>query len=545
MADFVRVEIRDAIGTIRLERPPMNALNRQVQDEIRDAATAVSTDDGVRAIIVYGGEKVFAAGADIKEMADMSYVDMAARAADLSDALGALARIPKPVVAAITGYALGGGCEIALACDWRVVAEDAKLGQPEIKLGIIPGAGGTQRLARLVGPARAKDIILSGRMVDAQEALRIGLADRVVPAAAGVRRGRRAGHPVHQRAGPGRARGEAGHRRRPGDGPDLRPRVGEPALRGPVRHRGPARGHGGVRGEAQARLQGTIGATQPDVRLPVCPEPRRSVSTSARRTPSRWSARPDGRVRPLLFDGSPLLPSAVYAEPDGALVVGRDAVHSARLDPARFEPNPKRRIDDGSVLLGDREVPVADLVAAVLARVAEEWRRAYGDASPRLTLTCPAAWGATRRGLLADAADRAGLGAGRLVAEPVAAATYFAEVLGRDVPIGAAVVVYDFGAGTFDASVVVRRAAGFEVVAVDGRADIGGLDVDAALVAHLAQTVRAARPGGVAAARHPGDGRGPPGQAAAVGRRTGGQGAAVRAARRRTWWCRCSTSTCT
>jgi enoyl-CoA hydratase/carnithine racemase len=183
VADFVRVEIRDAIGTIRLERPPMNALNRQVQDEIRDAATAVSTDDGVRAIIVYGGEKVFAAGADIKEMADMSYVDMAARAADLSDALGALARIPKPVVAAITGYALGGGCEIALACDWRVVAEDAKLGQPEIKLGIIPGAGGTQRLARLVGPTRAKDIILSGRMVDAQEALRIGLADRVVPAA--------------------------------------------------------------------------------------------------------------------------------------------------------------------------------------------------------------------------------------------------------------------------------------------------------------------------------------------------------------------------
>ena len=182
MADFVRVEIRDAIGTIRLERPPMNALNRQVQDEIRDAATAVSTDDGVRAIIVYGGEKVFAAGADIKEMAAMSYVDMAARAADLSDALGALARIPKPVVAAITGYALGGGCEIALACDWRVVAENAKLGQPEIKLGIIPGAGGTQRLARLVGPARAKDIILSGRMVDAQEALRIGLADRVVPA---------------------------------------------------------------------------------------------------------------------------------------------------------------------------------------------------------------------------------------------------------------------------------------------------------------------------------------------------------------------------
>ncbi len=139
---------------------------------------------------MYGGEKVFAAGADIKEMADMSYVDMAARAGALSSAFDAVARIPKPVVAAITGYALGGGCELALACDWRVVAEDAKLGQPEIKLGIIPGAGGTQRLARLIGPARAKDLILSGRMVDAEEALRIGLADRVVPADGGVRRRR-------------------------------------------------------------------------------------------------------------------------------------------------------------------------------------------------------------------------------------------------------------------------------------------------------------------------------------------------------------------
>ncbi|MEH0933610.1 enoyl-CoA hydratase-related protein [Micromonospora psammae] len=182
MSEFVRLETRDGIGTIRLERPPMNALNTQVQEELRAAASAATADPQVRAVIVYGGEKVFAAGADIKEMADMSYVDMAARAADLSSALGAIARIPKPVVAAITGYALGGGCELALACDWRVVAEDAKLGQPEIKLGIIPGAGGTQRLARLVGPARAKDLIMSGRMVDAQEALRIGLADRVVPA---------------------------------------------------------------------------------------------------------------------------------------------------------------------------------------------------------------------------------------------------------------------------------------------------------------------------------------------------------------------------
>jgi len=180
--EFVRFETVDGIGTVRLDRPPMNALNGQVQEELRAAAGAATADAEVRAVVVYGGEKVFAAGADIKEMGTMSYADMAARAPALSGAFDAIARIPKPVVAAVTGYALGGGCELALACDWRVVAEDAKLGQPEIKLGVIPGAGGTQRLARLVGPARAKDIVFSGRMVDAEEALRIGLADRVVPA---------------------------------------------------------------------------------------------------------------------------------------------------------------------------------------------------------------------------------------------------------------------------------------------------------------------------------------------------------------------------
>ncbi|GAB1694056.1 enoyl-CoA hydratase/isomerase family protein [Krasilnikovia sp. M28-CT-15] len=183
MGDFVRLETTDGIGTIRLERPPMNALNTQVQEELRAAAQAAEQDPDVRAVIVYGGEKVFAAGADITEFTTTSYQDMTVRAAALSSAFDAIARIPKPVVAAITGYALGGGCELALACDWRVVADDAKLGQPEIKLGLIPGAGGTQRLARLVGPARAKDLIFSGRMVDADEALRIGLADRVAPAA--------------------------------------------------------------------------------------------------------------------------------------------------------------------------------------------------------------------------------------------------------------------------------------------------------------------------------------------------------------------------
>jgi enoyl-CoA hydratase/carnithine racemase len=182
VGELVRLETANGIGTIRLERPPMNALNIQVQEELREAAHQAGVDDAVRAVIVYGGEKVFAAGADIKEMAGMGYADMATRAPEISRAIDAIARIPKPVVAAITGYALGGGCELALACDWRIAAADAKLGQPEINLGIIPGAGGTQRLARLVGPAKAKDLCMSGRFVDADEALSMGLVDKVVPA---------------------------------------------------------------------------------------------------------------------------------------------------------------------------------------------------------------------------------------------------------------------------------------------------------------------------------------------------------------------------
>ncbi|WP_323096807.1 enoyl-CoA hydratase/isomerase family protein [Intrasporangium sp. YIM S08009] len=183
MGEFVRLEVEGGIGTIRLDRPKMNALNVQVQEEIRAAAAEATDRADVKAVIVYGGERVFAAGADIKEMQTMSYTDMVDRSAPLSSSITSVARIPKPVIAAITGYALGGGCELALACDFRVVADDAKLGQPEILLGIIPGAGGTQRLSRLVGASRAKEIIFSGRFVDAQEALAIGLADRVVPAA--------------------------------------------------------------------------------------------------------------------------------------------------------------------------------------------------------------------------------------------------------------------------------------------------------------------------------------------------------------------------
>jgi len=181
VGEFVRVEVADQIATIRLDRPKMNALSAQVQDEIAEAAATVSADSGVAAVVLYGGERVFAAGADIKEMADMSYPQMAARSGALQASLTAVARIPKPVVAAVTGYALGGGLELALCADFRVLGESAKVGQPEILLGIIPGAGGTQRLPRLIGPAKAKDLIFSGRHVAAAEALAIGLADKVVP----------------------------------------------------------------------------------------------------------------------------------------------------------------------------------------------------------------------------------------------------------------------------------------------------------------------------------------------------------------------------
>ncbi|MGH3671375.1 MAG: enoyl-CoA hydratase/isomerase family protein, partial [Pseudonocardiaceae bacterium] len=178
--EFVRLEVDGGIGTIRLDRPPMNALSRRCAEEIRSVAQRVTELAEVRAVIVYGGVKVFAAGADIKEMSATPDAEVAAHVAELSWSFTAVADIPKPTVAAITGFALGGGCELALCCDRRIAAEDARLGQPEILLGIIPGAGGTQRLPRLIGPARAKDLIYTGRIGEAGEALRIGLGDEVV-----------------------------------------------------------------------------------------------------------------------------------------------------------------------------------------------------------------------------------------------------------------------------------------------------------------------------------------------------------------------------
>ncbi len=178
---FVRLEVAGGVGTIRLDRPPVNAMNALMQDQLHAVALEASARDDVRAVVIYGGPRSFAAGADVKEMAAMTHGDMVARAEPLQAAFTAVAQIPKPVVAAITGYALGGGCELALAADVRFCADGAKLGQPEILLGVIPGAGGTQRLARLIGGARAKELVFTGRMVGSAEALRIGLVDKVTP----------------------------------------------------------------------------------------------------------------------------------------------------------------------------------------------------------------------------------------------------------------------------------------------------------------------------------------------------------------------------
>lgn len=177
----VHLERRDGgVAVIRLDNPKVNALSTVMLDGVRSAALQLAADPP-GAVVVTGGERIFAAGADITEFAGP---DEARRiGAKFVDMAEALAAIPRMVIAAVAGFALGGGCELALACDIRIAADNATFGQPEILLGIIPGGGGTQRLARLVGPARAKELILSGRQVKADEALRIGLVDEVVPAA--------------------------------------------------------------------------------------------------------------------------------------------------------------------------------------------------------------------------------------------------------------------------------------------------------------------------------------------------------------------------
>lgn len=168
------------VSVIRLARPPVNALSTALLSEIREAVSAIRADPSVKAVVVWGGDSVFAAGADVDEFLPPSPDKAREIAGGFRRALDELAGLPRPTIAAITGYALGGGLELALACDFRVAGDNARLGFPEIQLGIIPGGGGTQRAARLVGPARAKQLVFSGRHVRAAEAAEMGLVDRVV-----------------------------------------------------------------------------------------------------------------------------------------------------------------------------------------------------------------------------------------------------------------------------------------------------------------------------------------------------------------------------
>jgi enoyl-CoA hydratase len=178
----ILVETHGRVGVIRLNRPEaLNALNTELAGEVAAALSVFDADAGIGCIVITGSDKAFAAGADIKEMAEKSFMD--AFLGDFAAGWDSTARVRKPVIAAVSGFALGGGCELAMQCDFIVAADNAKFGQPEIKLGIIPGIGGTQRLTRAVGKAKAMDMILTGRMMDAAEAERAGLVARIVPLA--------------------------------------------------------------------------------------------------------------------------------------------------------------------------------------------------------------------------------------------------------------------------------------------------------------------------------------------------------------------------
>jgi len=182
VGEFVSLEVDGGVGTIRLDRPKLNAISAQVAAELAEVAKEAAELGDVGAVVIWGGLAIFAAGADVSEMVELTPEEVRPRIEALQDALNLVEEIPKVVIAAINGYALGGGCELALCADLRYAADSAKLGQPEIQLGIIPGAGGTQRLPRLIGLSRAKELIYSGRQVKADEALRMGLVDRILPA---------------------------------------------------------------------------------------------------------------------------------------------------------------------------------------------------------------------------------------------------------------------------------------------------------------------------------------------------------------------------
>lgn len=177
----IRLDTDGPVVTVRLDHPPMNAFDTAQRAELSAAVRGLADDREVKAVVLYGGERLFAAGADVRALASMDSEEVRGWNRALQRTFDEVARLPVPVIAAVTGYALGGGLELALAADYRVAADDALLGQPEVQLGIIPGSGGTQRLTRLIGPSRAKNLLMTGRRVAAEEALRLGLVDEVVP----------------------------------------------------------------------------------------------------------------------------------------------------------------------------------------------------------------------------------------------------------------------------------------------------------------------------------------------------------------------------
>ena len=247
------VETHGRVGLIRLNRPQaLNALNRALMAELGQALDAFEIDDNIGCMVITGSEKAFAAGADIKEMADKDFADVffGDFCADWHQA----ARARKPVVAAVAGFALGGGCELAMQCDLIIAADNAKFGQPEIKLGIIPGIGGTQRLTRAVGKAKAMDLILTGRMMDAAEAERAGLVARVVPAASLARRGDESCRDHRVDVAAVGAGGQGGGQSRLGDVARRRHPLRTAHLPFAVRHRRPERRHARLHRKAPAEV---------------------------------------------------------------------------------------------------------------------------------------------------------------------------------------------------------------------------------------------------------------------------------------------------
>lgn len=180
MGEFVRLDVHDDVAVIRLDRPPANAIDRQLGEELIEAIRDAEADPAAGAIVVWGGPKIFAAGADVRAMATWGPEEVRPSVDALGDACDLLESIETVSIAAVNGYALGGGLELALACDLRYLATDANVGQPEIKLGVIPGAGGTQRLVRAIGPGRARDLVYTGRTLTAEEAGSLGLVERVL-----------------------------------------------------------------------------------------------------------------------------------------------------------------------------------------------------------------------------------------------------------------------------------------------------------------------------------------------------------------------------